>query len=93
MCARLCADGTRIKILTNFAGFCFKYYRFNYKTDLLKNLTTGDAKVINVFNHTLMQGEKGVSAIVDLSPIDGVSGSAVLAKLLAKPTDTDCLSD
>jgi len=45
---------------------------FNYKTDLLKNLTTGDAKVINVFNHTLMQGEKGVSAIVDLPPVDEI---------------------
>ena len=78
MRARLFADGMRIEILTiNFAGFCFKYYRFNYKTDLLKNLTTGDAKVINVFNHTLMQGEKGVSAIVDLPPIDGESGSQV----------------
>ena len=76
MCSSLYADGTRIEILTiNFAGFCFKYYRFNYKTDLLKNLTTGDAKVINVFNHTLMQGENGVSAIVDLPPIDGESGS------------------
>ena len=75
MCARLFTDGTRIEILTNFAGFCFKYYRFNYKTDLLKNLTTGDAKVINVFNDTLMQGDKGVSAIVDLPPIDGESGS------------------
>ena len=75
MCARLFADGTRIEILTNFAGFCFKYYRFNYKTDLLKNLTTGDAKVINVFNDSLIQGDKGVSAIVDLPPIDGELGS------------------
>ena len=38
---------------------------------MLKNLTTGDAVVINVFNHTVMQGEKGISATVDLPPIYG----------------------
>jgi len=43
---------------------------FNYKTELLKNLTTGDAIVINVFNHTVMQGEKGITATVDLPSID-----------------------
>ena len=45
--------------------------RFNYKTELLKNLTTGDAMVINVFNNTVMQGEKGITATVDLPSIDG----------------------
>ena len=45
--------------------------RFNYKTELLKNLTTGDAMVINVFNHTEMQGEEGITATVDLPSIDG----------------------
>jgi len=42
---------------------------FNYKTQLLKNLTTGDAVVINVFNRTVMQGERGISATVDLPSI------------------------
>lgn len=42
---------------------------FNYKTNLLKNLTTGEVVVINVFNHTNMQGEKGVTATVDLPSI------------------------
>ncbi|XP_078376545.1 uncharacterized protein LOC144659900 [Oculina patagonica] len=48
----------------------FQAQWFNYKTQLLKNLTTGDAVVINVFNHTVMQGEKGVTATVDLPSID-----------------------
>ncbi|KAM7427339.1 hypothetical protein ABFA07_021507 [Porites harrisoni] len=43
---------------------------FNYKTNLLKNLTTRDAVVINVFNHTVMQGEKGVIATVEIPSID-----------------------
>lgn len=43
---------------------------FNYKTQLLKNLTTGDAMVINVFNHSVMQGEKGVSGTVHLPSLN-----------------------
>ena len=38
---------------------------------MLKNLTTRDAVVINVFNHTVMQGEKGVTATAEIPSIDG----------------------
>ena len=65
--------------------------RFNYKTELLKNLTAGDAMVINVFNHTVMQGEEGVTATVDLPSIDGellVSiPSSFTWKLVCFPTE------
>lgn len=38
---------------------------FNYKTKLFSNLSE-EAVIINVFNHTVLQGENGITATVDL---------------------------
>ena len=43
---------------------------FNYKTDLIHNLT-GSARIIHVFNHTLMKGETGAVKTVRLPPLEG----------------------
>ena len=48
--------------------FCI--LRFNYKTDLIHNLT-GSARIIHVFNHTLMEGETGAVKTVHLPPFEG----------------------
>ena len=44
--------------------------RFNYKTDLIHNLT-GSARIIPVFNHTLMKGEDGAVKRIHLPPLEG----------------------
>ena len=50
--------------------FMFNVLRFNYKTDLIHNLT-GSARIIHVFNHTLMKGETGAVKTVRLPPLEG----------------------
>ena len=45
-------------------------FRFNYKAELMKNLSQ-EAKIINVFNRTVMQGERGAVATVVLPPVKG----------------------
>nr|XP_058954000.1 uncharacterized protein LOC131781372 [Pocillopora verrucosa] len=42
---------------------------FNYKTDLVHNLT-GSAKIIHVFNHTLMEGKTGAVRNISLPPLE-----------------------
>ena len=39
-------------------------------TKLLSNLTE-DAVIVNVFNHTVLQGADGVTATVDLPSLEG----------------------
>jgi hypothetical protein len=46
-------------------------FRFNYKTDLIHNLT-GSARIIHVFNHTLMGGHKGAVTTIKLPPTKGI---------------------
>ncbi|XP_031560536.1 uncharacterized protein LOC116296630 isoform X2 [Actinia tenebrosa] len=48
-----------------FMGYEAKW--FNYKTDLIHNLT-GSARIIHVFNHTLMEGRKGAVTTIKLPP-------------------------
>lgn len=50
--------------------FVFCVLRFNYKTDLIHNLT-GSARIIHVFNHTLMKGKTGAVKTVHLPPLEG----------------------
>ena len=45
--------------------------RFNYKSQLLQNLTSSEAKVVNIFNQTVMKGENGVVASVNLTSFNG----------------------
>lgn len=52
--------------------FMFSVLRFNYKTDLIHNLT-GSARIIHVFNHTLMEGKTGAVKTVRLPPLEGQS--------------------
>ncbi|KAI8509901.1 hypothetical protein Bbelb_123290 [Branchiostoma belcheri] len=52
----------------SFLFFTWQAQWFNYKTDLYHNLSS-EAKVINVFNRTVMQGEKGVVATVKLPSV------------------------
>ncbi|XP_015757010.1 PREDICTED: uncharacterized protein LOC107336447 [Acropora digitifera] len=42
---------------------------FNYMTKLLSNLTE-DAVIVNVFNHTVLQGADGITATVDLPSLE-----------------------
>ncbi|KXJ29739.1 uncharacterized protein LOC110241053 [Exaiptasia diaphana] len=49
-----------------FLGYEAKW--FNYKTDLIHNLT-GSARIIKVFDHALMKGREGAVATVKLPPI------------------------
>lgn len=42
---------------------------FNYKTDLIHNVT-GSARIIHVFNHTLMKGKTGAVKTVRLPPLE-----------------------
>ena len=46
------------------------FSRFNYKTDLIHNLT-GSARIIHVFNHTVMEGEAGAVKRIHLPPLEG----------------------
>ena len=39
-------------------------------TKLLSNLTE-DAMIVNVFNHTILQGADGITATVDLPSLEG----------------------
>ena len=50
--------------------FMFCVFRFNYKTDLIHNVT-GSARIIHVFNHTLMKGKTGAVKTVRLPPLEG----------------------
>ncbi|XP_035698307.1 uncharacterized protein LOC118431301 [Branchiostoma floridae] len=52
----------------SFLFFTWQAQWFNYKTDLYHNLAS-EAKVINVFNRTVMQGDKGVVATVKLPSV------------------------
>jgi hypothetical protein len=60
----------RAKIAVEYVlGFdCFWYFsfkRFHYESDLMKN-TKGHARVVPVFNHSLMQGADGVNKKIHL---------------------------
>ena len=46
------------------------FVRFNYKTDLIHNLT-GSSKIIPVFNYSHMEGKSGAVKSIQIPPLKG----------------------
>ena len=46
------------------------FVRFNYKTDLIHNLT-GSARIIPVFNYSHMEGKSGAVKSIQIPPLKG----------------------
>lgn len=63
----------------------------NYKTNLLHNISSMNAKVVNVFNATLMQGNKGVVRTIKLPPLSELQryNHAYIDMALGCPGSTD----
>lgn len=50
----------------------FLLLRLNYKTNLLNNITNMNADVVNIFNETVMHGEKGVVKTIKMPKMEGI---------------------
>lgn len=54
-----------------FSNTLLAYFvRFNYKTDLIHNLT-GSARIIPVFNYSHMEGMSGAVKSIQIPPLKG----------------------